>query len=252
MSAMHMKNERRLWLGGIAGSILLHGAVAAAIVSSGERTLAPEAPAITVELVNLALPQTTVQDDPVPAMSPVSLLPPTPPAVSVPPPPPRPTSGTQRSIPVHEPSPRQSEAGLPGNPVAATPASIAAESPVQPVIGGGADNAGGPQGQQVALAAMPGRSPVNAAPHAAGTNPKPAYPAFARRQGREGTVMLRVLVAATGDIEVEIRQSSGTAALDRSALDTVRQSWRFAPAIANGMAVAGSIDVPITFRLNDE
>jgi len=81
-------------------------------------------------------------------------------------------------------------------------------------------------------------------------NPSPVYPLLARRNGEQGTVMLKVLVARDGTpVSVSIDKSSGSAQLDRSALDTVR-TWRFVPAREGAEAVEAWVVVPIVFRLD--
>ena len=85
---------------------------------------------------------------------------------------------------------------------------------------------------------------------AALNNPKPPYPLAARRQGAEGRVVLRAQVLEDGRCAtVSIVRSSGYTLLDESALSTVRR-WRFVPATRAGTAVAASVDVPISFRLD--
>jgi len=85
---------------------------------------------------------------------------------------------------------------------------------------------------------------------AALNNPKPPYPLAARRHGAEGRVVLRAQVLEDGRCaEVRIVRSSGHALLDESALSTVRR-WRFVPATRAGTPVAASVDVPISFRLD--
>lgn len=80
-------------------------------------------------------------------------------------------------------------------------------------------------------------------------NPPPIYPLRARRDGVEGTVMLRVLVTAAGAPgKVEVDVSSGSEALDRAAQDAVR-SWRFVPARRGDAAVDAWVVVPLVFRL---
>ncbi len=80
-------------------------------------------------------------------------------------------------------------------------------------------------------------------------NPPPAYPWISRRRGEQGRVVLDVTVTASGQArEVRIKRSSGSERLDQAALAAV-QKWRFSPAKRLGRAVAGRIDVPITFRL---
>lgn len=80
-------------------------------------------------------------------------------------------------------------------------------------------------------------------------NPPPDYPELARRRGFEGRTVLRVEVSSAGRaVRVEIAESSGYALLDEAARAAVGR-WRFAPAQRDGLAVAGSVEVPILFRL---
>ncbi len=86
-----------------------------------------------------------------------------------------------------------------------------------------------------------------------GTNPLPPYPLIARRLGREGVVLLDVLVSPDGRAaDVRILHSSGFAPLDNSAATTVRERWRFVPARRGDTPVASRVTVPIRFRLDDE
>jgi periplasmic protein TonB len=81
-------------------------------------------------------------------------------------------------------------------------------------------------------------------------NPRPMYPASARRRAQEGTVTIRVLVGADGAVEhAELAESSGVDALDDAALATVRSRWRFIPARRDGVAVESWVLVPIQFAL---
>lgn len=80
-------------------------------------------------------------------------------------------------------------------------------------------------------------------------NPPPEYPAFAQRQGWEGTVLLRVHVLASGKPDkVEVKQSSGRKTLDESAVSAVR-NWTFAPSKRGNTAIDGWATVPIEFKL---
>jgi len=84
-----------------------------------------------------------------------------------------------------------------------------------------------------------------------GTNPKPKYPALARRRGWQGKVLLRVRVTAEGlSEEVSVQRSSGHEILDESAIAAV-EKWQFIPAKRGNTAVACSVIVPIIFTLND-
>lgn len=85
-----------------------------------------------------------------------------------------------------------------------------------------------------------------------GGNPIPEYPWPARRAGWEGRVVVEVAVRPDGAVtDVDLAQSSGHDVLDEAALETIRR-WRFEPAKRGGVPVAGSVEVPITFRLVDD
>ena len=78
---------------------------------------------------------------------------------------------------------------------------------------------------------------------------KPRYPEAARQAGAEGTVLVKAYVRADGMVnEAEVKRSTGNPALDRAALDTIRDS-RFVPAERGGKPVAVWVEVPVDFRL---
>jgi protein TonB len=79
--------------------------------------------------------------------------------------------------------------------------------------------------------------------------PAPLYPESARRDGREGRVLLRVLVDDQGRAKtVEVSTSSGNEVLDRAAAEAIRH-WRFHPARYAKQPVESWIRIPIEFRL---
>lgn len=81
--------------------------------------------------------------------------------------------------------------------------------------------------------------------------PKPAYPESARREGREGRVLLRVMIDEQGKTKTaEVNRSSGSDALDQAALDAIKR-WRFHPARADDKPVESWVNIPIDFRLTD-
>ena len=81
-------------------------------------------------------------------------------------------------------------------------------------------------------------------------NPKPAYPALARRRGWQGTVILAVTVSENGLAEqVTIHKSSGYNLLDTTARNTVH-SWRFLPGLKNDRPATMKVLVPVHFRLD--
>lgn len=81
------------------------------------------------------------------------------------------------------------------------------------------------------------------------SSPAPRYPTAALRRRETGTVRIRVDVSADGaPVATTVVESSQSRDLDRAALEAVRR-WRFEPAQANGRSVAGSVIVPINFKL---
>ena len=77
------------------------------------------------------------------------------------------------------------------------------------------------------------------------------YPLAARKRGWQGTVRLRFVVTAEGDIaDIEVAESSGHELLDRSALNTARKIERLPNAIkgTNGRFHA-AIDIPVRYPL---
>lgn len=82
-------------------------------------------------------------------------------------------------------------------------------------------------------------------------NPRPNYPRLARRNGEEGTVILRVLVTRQGvPSRVDMDKSSGSTTLDTAALEAVK-GWRFVPARKGNELLEDWVRVPIVFRLQD-
>jgi periplasmic protein TonB len=80
-------------------------------------------------------------------------------------------------------------------------------------------------------------------------NPRPAYPRQAKREGWEGTTLLRVSVQPSGKPgAVKLQKSSGHDVLDEAAIAAV-EKWTFTPATQGGSPIGGSVTVPIVFRL---
>lgn len=78
---------------------------------------------------------------------------------------------------------------------------------------------------------------------------QPRYPASARRQGAQGTTLLRVFVAVDGRVtEVNVERTAGHAELDEAAAEAVRR-WRFEPARSGDTPVAMWVLLPVEFRL---
>ena len=216
-----MSGARRLEAS-IVASVLLH-ALALGVALRGQRvTLRPPLVAIPVALVG-GVGGGGPASEPAPAPAPAPVAPPAKPR-------PRPAAVSRRPTPT-PPAPPESAApggGAEGDGVAAAPGGS-----------GGGDGSGG-DGSGGARVAY-------------GTNPLPPYPLVARRLGKEGVVLLEVLVAPDGRAaDVRMIRSSGFAPLDESAVTTVRERWRFVPARRDGVAVESRVTVPIRFRLAGE
>jgi len=81
--------------------------------------------------------------------------------------------------------------------------------------------------------------------------PRPEYPDAARRAGREGRVLLRVLIDDQGEAKaVEVSASSGSEVLDQAATSAIKR-WRFHPARAGDQPIESWVSVPIDFRLTE-
>ena len=82
-------------------------------------------------------------------------------------------------------------------------------------------------------------------------NTPPRYPLIARRNGVEGTVRLKVFVTREGrPADVQLDQSSGSAALDTAARDAVK-TWQFVPARRGQDAIESWVVVPVVFKLEN-
>ena len=216
-----MSGARRLEASLVA-SVLLH-ALALGVALRGQRvTLRPPLVAIPVALVG-GVGGGGPASEPAPAPAPTPVAPPAKPR-------PRPAAVSRQPTPT-PPAPPESAApggGAEGDGVAAAPGGS-----------GGGDGSGG-DGSGGARVAY-------------GTNPLPPYPLVARRLGKEGVVLLEVLVAPDGRAaDVRMIRSSGFAPLDESAVTTVRERWRFVPARRDGVPVESRVTVPIRFRLAGE
>lgn len=81
-------------------------------------------------------------------------------------------------------------------------------------------------------------------------NKAPLYPMLSRRLKEQGTVYLQVLVMKNGKVgQLKLKQSSGFARLDQSALNAVR-SWTYEPALKLGQPIDFWFVQPVVFNLN--
>lgn len=81
--------------------------------------------------------------------------------------------------------------------------------------------------------------------------PAPKYPPLSLRNGEEGTVLLLVKVGADGKpIDVTLKKSSGYRDLDRSAIKHVLATWRFHPAMHQGLPIPALALVPVNYKID--
>jgi protein TonB len=79
--------------------------------------------------------------------------------------------------------------------------------------------------------------------------PKPAYPRQAVREREQGTVLVLAQVDVQGHVsDARVIGRSGSFTLDHAATDEVRR-WQFQPALHDGKPVVASVQVPVSYRL---
>ena len=84
-------------------------------------------------------------------------------------------------------------------------------------------------------------------PRARAGNDRPPYPEDARREGLEGTVVLRILIDTAGEVD-EVEVMSGEEPFLGPAIAAVK-SWSYEPAIVEGRPTAVYRVVRVPFRL---
>ena len=202
-----------------AMSVLLHGAAVWLLLPhGGGRDGMETPPLIEIELVEQAALQQGAEANPAQP----------PPAPEAPEPPPPQPLGELPPMPP-PPPPRVQEA--PPGPAAPSTVNL------------------GNAGQDQDPLSVSGPNVVPPRAEASIRNKPPAYPPEAARRGAQGTVGLLVHVTETGVPGwVEIRVSSGDAALDRAAQEAV-SLWRFQPARRGGVPVPFDYPQNIQFTI---
>ncbi|MEM1180632.1 MAG: TonB family protein, partial [Acidobacteriota bacterium] len=79
--------------------------------------------------------------------------------------------------------------------------------------------------------------------------PQPGYPEGARNRGEQGTVTVRGVITAQGDVRDASVVSGASPSLDRAALEAFR-TWQFLPAKRDGQPVASSYRVAFNFQFD--
>lgn len=81
---------------------------------------------------------------------------------------------------------------------------------------------------------------------------QPPYPPEERRAGREGRVVVRVLVGVDGRVKDVQQVSTTSGAFLQATLDQARRKWRFKPATRDGVPIEAWRTMSLSFVLRDE
>jgi len=220
-------------------SAALHAAVLAALLLSFRHAIPVHEPPdqeAAVELVMIENKGANVTTTAPPQPSPEVTVP-TPP----PPPPPDKAEAAEAVPPVPPPPPPAAAPPSPPRPpIASPPVPHAQEAPQISL--------GGTDSDTDAIATGPNLIPASV--DTKFLNRDPIYPAEAAIRGERGAVTLLIHVSPEGlASDVDIAQSSGYAALDRSARDAVLK-WHFLPAVKDGRPIEFEMPLRVVFRLD--
>jgi protein TonB len=210
--------------------LLLHLSLIAAVVS---QTTEPQAKKIEKAIEGVIIPATIAPQPEKPKPKPVQPEP-----VKKPKPKPlkQKKAETKKAVTTPKPAPVK-----PAPVAEASPKAVSAPEPV----------ADAEETKTAAKAAEPepaATPPVASANKA--VNKAPLYPSLSRRLKEQGTVYLQVLVLKNGKVgQLKLKQSSGFARLDQSALNTVR-GWTYQPALKLGQPIDYWFVQPVIFNLN--
>ena len=191
-------------------------------------------------LAEIVVPVRILANMVAPPAPPQPVLPPQPKA----PPPPEPVvrsraTATPRPAPAPRPAPQ--------------PLAVQEAAPDAPVVAAAPPQPPAAPAESPAPPAPPAPAAVVQLPSAQAdylNNPKPPYPAMSRRLGESGRVIVRVLIGPDGQArQARIDRSSGFERLDRLALETARDRWRYVPGTRNGVPQEMWFDVPFDFVL---
>lgn len=213
-------------------SIMLHSLILGAFGWAMPLTISktPENASVSIDLEMLAAPVTAAYEPPAEPEAPPL---PEPQAVAEPEPAPMP-----KKVETPRPEPKKMEARKP-KPAPARPVAKKGDAPEKLVAS-----------KSMEPAARPAPAPARAPAQLGGAHsPHPPYPDLARKRGQEGTVNVRCEVDAQGKVTaVSLAKSSGFKLLDEAALKAVGK-WKFRPGEKDGASVAGSVIVPVQFKL---
>ncbi len=244
----------------IGAALALHAALIAVVVTGVLEApkLIKEPPVVVVQLLQSTPPKPLppVPEPPKPVPPKPQPPKPEPPKPEPPKPePPKPVPLPVPPKPAPVPTPAPTPAPAPAPTPTPTPAPVAppppAPAPVHEAPPRPAPPAPPPPPPAPPAPPAPApRTEVSITANYAAGNAKPAYPTMSKRNGEQGTVVLRVQVRHDGTAgSVEVKSSSGFPRLDNAAVEAVK-TWRFNPATVDGKAVDEWYQVPIPFKLN--
>jgi protein TonB len=158
---------------------------------------------------------------------------------------PPPATAPPAAAPPASAAPRTGQATA-AAPVRPRPAAARRAAPAEPPASAPGDGTAAPG---VAGAARAAGAVTPPGPPEGHRNVQPDYPQASRQRGEEGTVWLRLHVAASGAVtQVDIAQSPGHRPLEEAARRAALQ-WRFRPAMRDGVPVDSTIRTAVHFRL---
>lgn len=92
------------------------------------------------------------------------------------------------------------------------------------------------------------RAPIAAGSDVVSHEVEPSYPFLARQMKVQGSVVLRALIAKSGDIQ-DLQVLRGPTVLSEAARDAVKQ-WRFKPYYQGGQAVETEAQIKVNFTIS--
>jgi len=224
--------RRMPWLLPVAAGLALLSLMGFLRLLSGPPLVVPVAPAIDVEVVELAPSSPAARSPPAPPPAaeppPLAMEPPPAPALlqSLAPPAPKPEAVPEAKSAPRPARPRRAAPSSP--PVAAVPAP---QSPVPAPPVASAPPSGGNMGARALY------------------QPLLEIPEDLRRRAINLVAVARFRVSVNGSTEVELIEPTPDPSLNRALVETLRK-WRFFPAMESGKPVASVVDIriPVSVR----
>ncbi len=251
-------SDGRIWVWGTAGSLILHGLAAVAILAWPQPAPDQPVPVVVVDMV----PPTPSPPAPVPAPAPAPVSPSPPAAAAIVPTPPKPQAPSK---PVRQKTVRPPDQAAPTSPSlpplpASEPVADAATAATDPApfadngatarhgTAGAANGGGGTRAGSAAAPADPAAMDRWLAIVRGRLAQALVFPERARKLGLAGKVQVQVAIQADGrvtDGSLTVVLSSGGDLLDQAALATIRAAAPFPPPPEGALTLV----LPVSFTL---